>query len=258
MTSRVQITRQAAADAVPAPTVERDYVLAHILAGLASLGPETGLVFKGGTALRMCYLADFRYSADLDFSIAEGTREDAYETIAAALAAAGGSIAELKLTDDSPPRVAYSGPLGRERTLKLDFAADELVLQVEPRALLPRWSDIPSGTSLPTYSLAEIAGEKIRCLLQRAQCRDLFDLWTLFNDGKAHLHDIVDIFRRKAEHRGIDPGALPERYLSRVEAYRQRWQQELEPHIQGEVPPFDKVERAVSRSLRQARLLGKA
>ena len=257
MTSRAQITRQAAADAVPAPTVERDYVLAHILASLASLGPETGLVFKGGTALRMCYLADFRYSADLDFSIAAGTTADAYQTIAAALAAAGGSIAGLKLTDDAPPRVAYTGPLGRERTLKLDFAEDELVLQVETCPLLPRWSDIPSGTSLPTYSLVEIAGEKIRCLLQRAQCRDLFDLWTLFNDGRAHPHDIAAIFRRKAEHRGMAPTALPERYPGRVETYRQRWQQELEPHIQGEVPPFDKVERAVSRSLRQAGLLGR-
>ena len=29
MTNRAQITRQAARDGVPAPTVERDYVLAH-------------------------------------------------------------------------------------------------------------------------------------------------------------------------------------------------------------------------------------
>ena len=34
MSNRAQITRQAARDGVPAPTVERDYVLAHIIAGL--------------------------------------------------------------------------------------------------------------------------------------------------------------------------------------------------------------------------------
>ena len=35
MTNRAHITRQAARDGVPAPTVERDYVLAHLLSGRA-------------------------------------------------------------------------------------------------------------------------------------------------------------------------------------------------------------------------------
>ena len=42
MTNKAQITQQAARDEVPAPTVERDYVLAHIIAGLASLGDDHG------------------------------------------------------------------------------------------------------------------------------------------------------------------------------------------------------------------------
>ena len=37
MTNRAQITRQAARDGAPAPTVERDYVLAHIIAALGAL-----------------------------------------------------------------------------------------------------------------------------------------------------------------------------------------------------------------------------
>ena len=52
MSHRAQITQQAARDGVPAPAVERDYVLAHIIAGLGSLGDRHGLVFKGGTALQ--------------------------------------------------------------------------------------------------------------------------------------------------------------------------------------------------------------
>ena len=50
MTNRAQITRQAARDGVPAPTVERDYVLAHIIAALGAIDASHGLVFKGGTA----------------------------------------------------------------------------------------------------------------------------------------------------------------------------------------------------------------
>lgn len=48
MSNRAQITQQAARDSVPVPAVERDYGLAHIIAGLGSLGDQHGLVFKGG------------------------------------------------------------------------------------------------------------------------------------------------------------------------------------------------------------------
>ena len=47
MTNRVRITRQAARDGVPAPTVERDYVLAHIIAALGAIDTSHGLVCKG-------------------------------------------------------------------------------------------------------------------------------------------------------------------------------------------------------------------
>jgi len=38
MIDRNQIIRQADADEVPAATVERDYILSHVLAAIASLG----------------------------------------------------------------------------------------------------------------------------------------------------------------------------------------------------------------------------
>ena len=105
MTTRAHITRRAAKDGVPARTVERDYVLAHIIAGVAKLGDEISLVFKGGTALRLCHFDDYRYSADLDFSLASGSIEDSYASISSALEATGGSIEGLRLTDDEPPRM---------------------------------------------------------------------------------------------------------------------------------------------------------
>ena len=42
MSSLGLITKQAERDGVSAPTVERDYVLAHIIAGLGSLGRDHG------------------------------------------------------------------------------------------------------------------------------------------------------------------------------------------------------------------------
>ena len=76
MITKAQITQRAERDGVPAQTVERDYVLAHIIAGFASLEENHGVVFKGGTALRLCHFENYRYSADLDFSMIEGNAAD--------------------------------------------------------------------------------------------------------------------------------------------------------------------------------------
>lgn len=74
MLTRHAITRRADTDGVDAAVVERDYVLAHVVAQLHRARPEDSgrLVFKGGTALRFVYLPDYRYSADLDFTILAG------------------------------------------------------------------------------------------------------------------------------------------------------------------------------------------
>lgn len=69
MITRQRIIGRADEDGVPASTVERDYVLTHCLVAVSRLPEAASLVFKGGTALRICYFDDYRYSADLDFSL---------------------------------------------------------------------------------------------------------------------------------------------------------------------------------------------
>lgn len=82
MIARQQIIRIADADGVPAATVERDYVLSHCLYAIAASPESKRFVFKGGTALRMCYFEAYRYSADLDLSLsADFPRAEAIEAI---------------------------------------------------------------------------------------------------------------------------------------------------------------------------------
>lgn len=254
MITRAQITRRASREGVPAQTVEKDYVLAHIVAAVAGLGEESQLIFKGGTALRLCHFEDYRYSADLDFSVTGASLEAALAAISRSLGSATGVIEGLRLTDDQPPRIAYLGPLGRERKLKLDLADDELVIETELRRLLPRWPDLPDDRAVRVYTLLEIAGEKLRCVLQRLQCRDLFDLHLLF-ETEVDAAEAVVVFEAKARHRRLDPASFESKYRSRVGQYRQRWEAELKEHVPGDVPHFDSIERGLARHLRRAGVL---
>ncbi len=64
-----QLTAIAEVDRVDVKTVERDYVLTHLLQRLSSLEASESLTFKGGTALRTVHFQTFRYSADIDLNV---------------------------------------------------------------------------------------------------------------------------------------------------------------------------------------------
>jgi uncharacterized protein len=51
--------------------LERDYCLAWFLSALSGSDLKPALAFKGGTALKRCYFADYRFSEDLDFTLRE-------------------------------------------------------------------------------------------------------------------------------------------------------------------------------------------
>ncbi len=134
--TKAHITRRASSDGVSAKTVERDYVLTHAIAAIVGYDMQDKLAFKGGTALRLIHFQDYRYSADLDFSILNGTKEEALTLISKALQQPSSDTGpQMSVTGDDPPKIAYVGPLGRERRIKLDLADDEHVVHTED--LLP-------------------------------------------------------------------------------------------------------------------------
>lgn len=252
MIPRQQIIRAADGDGVSAPTVERDYVLTHVVATLATDADTKSLILKGGTALRLCYFEDYRYSADLDLSVVGRPEREALETISRALAACRESIGlpEIALTNDPKPRIAYIGPLGRRRDIKLDLDAGELLFPAERVPLIPRYRDVPESPGPVTYGLEQIAAEKMRCIIQRLQCRDLYDLHALLHRSGVDIVAAREMFVAKAEHRGLDPNAFATRLDDRTPAYRARWTDELSNHVGPDVPDFETVLRQVRRRLR--------
>jgi predicted nucleotidyltransferase component of viral defense system len=258
--TRHAITRRADDDGVDAAIVERDYILTHVVAQLHRATPTDGgtLVFKGGTALRFIHIGDYRYSADLDFTVIGGDVEPAIAALGDVLEAARqhAALPYLDLTAGDKPAITYIGPLGgsKPRNIKLDVATDEHVESIVQRTVLDVWPDLPDAVPLAVYPIEEIGAEKLRCIIQRVQCRDLYDLFRLTEDVGVSLAEIRPLFERKAQAMRIDPNSFSDRFEDRIERYKRRWNNEMGEHL-ADPPRFNNVVRIVRRHLRGAELL---
>jgi len=251
--TRPELVRRAGVDHVTGQTVERDYVLAAILVGLSQNSKAATMVFKGGTALRACYYYDYRYSADLDFSLIEGmTVEDGLHVVRSALERIGPG-AELKdavLDTEGPaPLIRFVGPWGRQNRIKVDLQDDEFVENTALLPILQRYEDIPDGAAVVGYTEDEIGAEKLRCVLQRKQCRDLYDLHYLLTNKRIDAAEVHLLFEKKAKHKGLEPSSLREKLDALLDWSKPRWEAELGEYVR-DVPPFEAFERELRRALR--------
>ena len=251
MIGRGEITKAAQRSRVDAQTVERDYVLAHVAADIATVGGER-LVLKGGTSLRLAHFDNYRYSADLDYSLIDITMTEALTMIVDALNCCRIRLAMPMLTLDNeaePPRIMYVGPLNaKPRSIKIDLADDELIIESVLLPLLVKWRDLPQNASIRAYSLTEICAEKLRCIIQRRQCRDLYDLWNLFQ-ADVDPFNAWHRFEQKASHKAIEPSLFFEKWNTSEAWYSSRWADELADYLGDDLPNFTTTHRAVDRKV---------
>jgi predicted nucleotidyltransferase component of viral defense system len=123
---------------------------------------------------------------------------------------------------------------------------------VESTTKLPitsRYSDQEPSECL-VYTLDEIAAEKFRCVIQRLQCRDPYDIHELVVERNVDAQGVWPSFERKARHGAIDPELFASRFEEREPEWRRRWDDELAEYIIGGAPPYDGLIRAVRRELR--------
>ena len=176
---------------IPEAVLERDYCLSWFLVGLSRSPLRDRLAFKGGTALKKCYFADYRFSEDLDFTL---TQETPWEEIERHLGVAfeetrRASGVEIRIDhldrhsheNSHTFHLAYEGPLpqARGKTVKTDITIRErIVLPLEDRPVLrgyEEYRDLPEDAGVRAYSLDEVAVEKTVALLDHPN-RPLSDL----------------------------------------------------------------------------------
>ncbi len=202
MIGRHELLEQANTLGLRPGVVEKDYVLAWVLAGIyAQPELKATWVFKGGTCLKKCYFETYRFSEDLDFTITKESHLDerfllsTFETIAEWVYEHSGIEIPTDTLGfdiyDNPRgnpscngKLGYRGPIapgGSLPRIKLDVTADEaLVLEPVEVPITHPYSDHDAALfRITAYSFEEVFAEKIRALAERLRPRDLYDVINL-------------------------------------------------------------------------------
>ena len=252
---------------IPEAVIERDYVLAWFLTGLAGHPLREVLAFKGGTALRRCWFEDYRFSEDLDFTL---TRAIALEDILTGLNEIFVSVEAacgLRIAFDREDRhghqnshtfyLRYQGPLPAPNDVKVDITINEVLcfpLQDRPiQRIYDKFDDLPEGPTLRVYAIEEIVVEKLLALSDRArnEPRDLYDLWYLFDSTDLHIAEMRAELDAKLALRQRIVAGMEQAIAAKEDRLRRLWAARL-AHQMSHLPPFDDVFREVLRTVRVA------
>lgn len=259
---------------IPEAVLERDYCLSWFLIGLSHSPLKDILLFKGGTCLKKCYIPEYRFSEDLDFTLIQ---ETSFENIRSYLDTAfkktyrdSGINISFARYDRQPHENSYTFFLGYEgplpgtpsKEVKVDVTLKEkVVYPIKERKILKgyaEYSDLPENVAIRAYSLDEIAAEKIVALLDKArnEPRDLYDLWYLAVHQHVNFDELVEAVEEKWKFRGKKLNDVREEFLRKESRLIKLWQPRLSSQME-QLPEFDQIYREVRRKLRQAGLLRK-
>ena len=251
---------------IPEAVLERDYCLAWFLAGLSQSKLHDLLIFKGGTALKRCHFGDYRFSEDLDFTLARRVEFaeiraglEVYELVAQGSGIRFSFEAEDRQThvNSNTFYLRYQGPLPTSNTVKVDITIAEILLfPVEQLPVLrtyPEFEDVPEDRPIPVYSLNEIATEKIVALQDRArnEPRDLYDLWFLTSHAGVDIGHLIVAITEKLRFREKNIAGVEDRILAKEARLMALWKGRLWHQMEA-LPQFDDVFRIVRRELRRA------
>jgi len=267
---------------LPWETIECDYVLSWVLAGIGvNQELQNTLIFKGGTALKKCYFGEYRFSEDLDFTARENVpREDELEKeiqrscrLATELAQ-NFSPLELKVEryrekephpgDQEAFTIRGKFPWHRQFLVKamIEITVDEPI-EVEPiRKQIIHGYGEDISQEVFVYSLEEIMAEKMRAILQhlrkfkkrgwsRSRARDYYDLWRILNHCPEQLRPEIlpGLFLKKCEVRKVKFGGPREFFDETLLDYTAKtWEQWLSPLVP-ELPPFEIVINSLEQKL---------
>lgn len=267
MIKSAEIQQKARTIGVRDQQIEKDYILSWILQGIAQHEKlAKALVFKGGTVLKKVYFEDYRFSEDLDFTLVESQLSNDQifdwfkETFQFIKEEAN---IPLEIIDHHEHQdqginfhISYIGPLGGQgshKQVKIDISrSEQLVCKPVLKKVFLSYSD-QEPHQLLCYPLEEILVEKMRCIIQRLQARDFYDIWYLLEVHGMELDFYLPEFVSKCESKGLNASSFHPKLEQRIPQYKGRWQKSMGDQIQ-DLPDFGQVLREVMRHLKKVNL----
>jgi predicted nucleotidyltransferase component of viral defense system len=251
MISRSELQRLANREKVALGTLEKDYVLTEILKALSWVTSLSDvLVFKGGTALRKIYFADWRYSEDLDFTANHDMKEEELRQSLDEWYSQVEQTSQIRLTTKmlhkpngyARIRAQFIGPLAYPGMIFMDLSFDEpLCLAPERRTILTE-PFLSEGQKVLAYPLEELLAEKIRSLMERGKSRDYYDVWRLLKEKFSELDFklLGNVLVKKLMHKHLIITSINDFLPKDINTLKQYWASELEQQI-NQLPPLEAV-----------------
>jgi predicted nucleotidyltransferase component of viral defense system len=257
---------------VPKTTIDKDWVLGHVLYGLFShevLGKQ--LIFKGGTCLRKCYFEDYRFSEDLDFTLMAADvqiSQSMIEDVFSEVHHRSGILFHIDIFSEmifENQRVGFKTIVkywGADHPknqmvpvhsrwhsyIKLEFISHELMcFDIVAKKLLHHYSDKDLlNIAIPCYNPEEVICEKLRAMLQRKYTapRDYFDTWYISQHSPAlDWTGINAQVKQKARFKNIDINAVDDFFTEKhIKTLQSHWMQSLGHHLaKNQLPTVQKV-----------------
>lgn len=147
---------------------EKDYFLAIVLNCIYNSNLKNKLVFKGGTALYHCYLPQFRFSEDLDFT--STVKDITLENIVDVLKLEDSLEVKKHYVSNKTLKIEklkYQGPLDMPNSLKVEIDFTQNVVLAPTEMEYKNFWKVK--TKLKVMDIREISAEKIRAMSGRAR-----------------------------------------------------------------------------------------
>lgn len=252
-------------------TIDKDWVLGHFVNAIyQSEVLKNKLIFKGGTCLRKCYLENYRFSEDLDFTavqkdfnftleILEDLCEDVSKNTGIQL-----YIKSLKplhyknLKTGYQAKIRFWGadhsrnqkppePIRWQTEIKIEITLFEKIL-FKPlcKNIIHLYSDKDKiNTHAVCYDLREVLSEKLRAMIQRSYTapRDYYDFWYLSKYQKFNWIEIKEAFLEKMNFKGLQFQHQSQFIDTKVEkTLNIHWKSSLGSHLpQGQLPECNEI-----------------
>ncbi len=180
----------------PLHIAEKDYFLTLVLQVTATSSLGGTLIFKGGTAVHHCYLEQYRFSEDLDFSsnqMAVSLEElrkvyDKTEYLTIKKDYVSGATVKIE-------KLQYVGPLIQPNSLKLEI--DFLQNVILPPQVLKYHNVWGVDFTVSVMDVREICAEKIRAMSDRARYRDFYDMYLILDTHQIDLQEVLRLVKQK-------------------------------------------------------------